>query len=485
MIGYIHFDVKKIPDNIRALLIVGVLIFFCCLLGILGRPLSFLATFWIANAVLLGVFLRFPNYHNLGGWLGAFIGYMSADLVTGNHLLLTVFLTMANMINVFVSILIIKWFRLNFRNYNKGLTFLYLFLICAFGGCLSGAIFAVSTIPFVPNTFMNPDRIWIDFGMWWTGEILNIITYLPIVLALPSKATLQKYWQNKSQENVQFIEILPALFVLISVILSHFFTGPGSIMFPIAALIWASLRYNLFFITIINLIVVTFLYTSLSSFYASVSSLAYLSTAISIRVGLVMLALGPLTLSIIDTNREKLYNQILYLANHDSLTSTMNRRFFYEESERLVKQHSQKNVVESISVLLLDLDHFKKINDLYGHVSGDYVLQEFTKIVKSNLRETDLFGRLGGEEFAILFKNLSLKQSAQIAQRICNAVSQTPIYLENGEILNISVSIGLSFQTSPYCVPFQQLIRQADLALYQAKENGRNQLCINHNLGTT
>ena len=485
MIGFIQLNSKKLHENIHAFFIFGIIIFSCCLIGILGRPLTFLATFWIANAVLLGIFLRFPNYHNLGGWLGSFIGYMAADLVTGNYVLLTLFLTMANMINVFVSMLIIRWFHLNFRNYNKGLTFLYLFLISALGGCLSGAIFAVSTIPFVPNTFMNPARIWVDFGMWWTGEILNIITYLPIVLAIPTKAVLQEYWKNKRQENFQFIEILPAIFVLISVILAHFFTGPGSIMFPIAALIWASLRYNLFFVTIINLIVVTFLYTSLSTFYASESSTAYLSTAISIRIGLVMLALGPLTLSIISMNRQKLYHQILYLANHDSLTSTMNRRFFYEESERLVNHISPKNVSESITILLLDLDHFKKINDHYGHMTGDYVLQEFTKIVKSNLRETDLFGRLGGEEFAILFKNLSLKQSTQIAQRICNSVHQTPIYLENGEILNISVSIGLSFQTLPYCVPFQQLINQADLALYQAKENGRNQLCVKHNLGTT
>lgn len=105
-------------------------------------------------------------------------------------------------------------------------------------------------------------------------------------------------------------------------------------------------------------------------------------------------------------------------------------------------------------------------------------MQEFTKQVKAQIRSDDLFGRLGGEEFAILFKNLNLEQSIQIAQRICNTVFTTPILLDDGRILNISVSIGLSYQTLPYCVPFQQLIKRADDALYLAKEKGRNQLCI-------
>ncbi|SPL72316.1 Response regulator PleD [Acinetobacter stercoris] len=474
---------QKMKVNTRSFIVIGIIIFLCALLGILGRPLSFLATLWVANAVLLGVFLRYPNFLNVGGWLGSFTGYMAADLITGNDFTLTLFLTLANMANVFVSLIIIKSFRLDYTQYNKGLTFLYLFLLNAFGGCLVGALFAVSTIPYVPNTFMQLDRIWTDFGMWWTGEILNIITFLPIILALPSKKIIQQYYKKIKQQPFQIKQVLPLCAVIISVVFAHFFIGPGSIMFPIAALIWASLSYNLFYVTIINCFVVTFLYTSLSAFYIAESSDAYLATAISIRIGLFMLALGPLTLSIISLNRQKLYHQILYLANHDSLTTTLNRRFFYEESERVVASSSNKKIAESISILLLDLDHFKKINDLYGHHIGDFVLQNFTTIVKSNLRNQDLFGRLGGEEFAILLKNLSLQQSIQIAERICDAVYNTPILLENGECISISVSIGLSHQTMPHYVPFQQLINRADHALYQAKEKGRNQLCVDYNLG--
>ncbi|WP_111859173.1 GGDEF domain-containing protein [Acinetobacter sp. CFCC 10889] len=454
------------------------IIFVCALVGILGRPLFFLAIFWPANAILLGLFLRFPSLRNIGGWLGAFAGFMIADLITGNYFVLTLFLTISNLLHAICSLALLRFFKLDFRQYNKGLTFLFLFLISAFGGCLAAAGFASLTVPHLPNTFMTPERVWTDFGMWWTGEILNVIAFLPILLAIPDQQTFKNYWQDQKLNPIQIKAFMPLLAIIGSVILTHFFIGPGAIMFPIAALIWAALTYNLFFIAIINCIVCMMLYNSLTAYYIAQSPDAYLITTISVRIGLMMLALGPLTLAIISLNRQKLYHQILYLANHDGLTTTMNRRFFYEESERTVTVIPQKKPAQTVTILLLDLDHFKRINDRYGHSAGDLVLQEFSRQVREQIRGDDLFGRLGGEEFAILLKDLTLAQSVDIAQRICNKVFATPICLENGECLHISVSIGLSYQTLPYCVPFQQLIKRADEALYQAKEKGRNQLCL-------
>ena len=403
---------------------------------------------------------------------------MVADLIMDNHFILTLFLTISNMLHAACSLALLHFFKLDFRQYNKGLTFLFLFLISAFGGCLAAAGFAALTVPHLPNTFMTPDRIWTDFGMWWTGEIVNVIAFLPILLAIPDSKTFKNYWHDHKQHPIQFKTFTPLIAVIGSVVLTHFFIGPGAIMFPIAALIWAALSYNLFFITIINCIVCMMLYNSLTEYYIEQSPNAYLITTISVRIGLMMLALGPLTLAIISLNRQKLYHQILYLANHDGLTTTMNRRFFYEESERTVTIIPPKKPAKTVTILLLDLDYFKKINDRYGHSAGDLVLQEFSRQVREQIRGEDLFGRLGGEEFAILLKDLTLAQSVDIAQRICNKVFATPICLENGECLHISVSIGLSYQTLPYCVPFQQLIKRADEALYQAKEKGRNQLCL-------
>lgn len=471
-----------LKENLSAFLIVAGIIFVCAILGILARPLSFLAIFWPANSVLLGLFLRFPNLKKTGAWIGAFLAFMLADLITGNTFLVTLFLTIANLLLAIVTLALIKLFKLDYKQYNKGLTFLYLFMISAFGGCLAAPVFASLTVPHLPNTFMSMDRIWIDFGMWWTGEILNIVAFLPIILAIPEKQTVQDYLHNFKLTPLQPNTFLPLVAVIISVVLTHFFIGPGAIMFPIAALIWAALSYNLFLVSVINCVVCMFMYNSLTGYYIAQSPDAYLATTLSVRIGLFMLVMGPLTLAIISQNRQKLYHQILYLANHDGLTTTMNRRFFYEESERTVTEDLEKKHAQSVTILLLDLDHFKRINDQYGHDTGDVVLQKFTNEVKAQIRTSDLFGRLGGEEFAILFKDLSLEQSIAIAQRICNTVFNTPIYLDDGRALNISVSIGLSYQTLPNCVPFQQLIKRADDALYQAKEKGRNQLCIERNL---
>lgn len=467
---------------LKAFAVVSLAIFILALLGIFSRPLSFLASVWIANAALLGLFLRLPQFSNIGGILGAFTGFMLADLFTGSPLQLTFFLTIANLLSVLVTLYLIYLFRLDYRNFNQGLTFLYLFLMCTFGGSLVSAVFAVSTVPYLPNTFMQPDRFWTDFWMWWSGESANYVIFLPIFLAIPTLQIIREHWAQQKEQPFQFKTVLPLIAIGSSVIVTHFFNGPGAIMFPIAALIWASLTYNLFIITIINCIICMVLYQSLTSFYLAQSPEAYLTTTVSVRIGLCMLALGPLTLSIINMNRQKLYHQILYLANHDSLTTTMNRRYFFEESEKTVQ--SVRQTARSVTILLLDIDHFKKINDQYGHHAGDIVLQQFTQIIAENLRQSDLFGRLGGEEFAILLKNLSLTESIQIAQRLCNLVYDHPITLPNNEVLHISVSIGLSYQTCPYYIPFQQLINRADDALYEAKETGRNKLCVERQLTT-
>lgn len=468
--------------NTQALVILAGVILLCCLVGILGRPLSYLAILWPANAVLLGMFLRFPQFNNLGGWLGAFLGYMVADLITGNTFFLTLCLTLANLLNPLTTLILLKIFGLHYKQYNKGLTFLFLFLISAFGGCLASPVFAVLTIPYLENTFMDVDRQWIDFGMWWTGEILNLVAFLPIVLAIPDLKDIKLYLTDKKHQALSLKYSFPLIAVILSVALTHFFIGPGAIMFPIAALIWAALSYNLFFVTIINCFVAMFMYNSISTYYLAESPDAYFATTLSVRIGLFMLALGPLTLSIISLNRQQLYHRILYLANYDGLTTTMNRRFFYEESERTVKENSTHPTDQSVTLLLMDLDHFKKINDRYGHEAGDRVLQEFSRIVKSRIQPSDLFGRIGGEEFAVLLKNKSLEQSIQTAQAICDAIHQTPVILNSGYQLNISVSIGLSYQHLPYCTPFQQLINRADSALYTAKTQGRNRLCVEQHL---
>lgn len=467
-----YFKTFHLNRQFYAYTILCLVVMLTCLMGILSRPANLLAFFWPANAVLLGMFLRLPQLNNTGGWLGAFSGYILADLITGNSLVLTLFLTVSNIITVSVSLFFIYQTRLNYRNYNKGFTFLYLFSICALAGCFASALFAVNTIPYAPNTFMSPDRKWIDFGMWWTGEIINCITILPLILAFPARAEFHHFF-TKDLPKISFVHLLPLFAIIISVIFTHIFFGPGALLYPLAAMIWAALTYRLFSLTIVNSIVCLVTYHSLTSFYLSESSDAYFSTAISVRIGLCMLGLAPLVLAIISSNRQELYQRVLYMANHDSLTKAMNRHSFFEKGERLIKNSKS----QPLTAIMMDIDHFKKMNDQYGHHTGDLVLQNFADQVRTCLRSEDLFARIGGEEFIILLSCTEEYQAHQIAERIRQVIESTPVHQQGKSDIYITVSIGVAKQ-NPDDPVLQHLVNTADQALYQAKSQGRNQVMI-------
>jgi len=161
----------------------------------------------------------------------------------------------------------------------------------------------------------------------------------------------------------------------------------------------------------------------------------------------------------------------LTLANTDALTGALSRRNFLTLAEQELARASRYQL--PLMVLMLDLDHFKRINDHYGHAAGDAVLQSFVSTVAAVLRESDLIGRLGGEEFAVLLPSTSAEGGAALAQRIIDSVRASPVELA-GEQIEFTVSIGggcLGAETS-----FAALLNVADAALYQAKRAGRDRL---------
>ncbi|MES2878701.1 MAG: diguanylate cyclase [Pseudomonadota bacterium] len=161
----------------------------------------------------------------------------------------------------------------------------------------------------------------------------------------------------------------------------------------------------------------------------------------------------------------------LTLANIDALTGALSRRNFMNLAEQELARSSRYEL--PLMLLMLDLDHFKLINDRYGHAGGDLVLQGFVQTVASVLRESDFIGRIGGEEFAVLLPNTTLEGGQALAQRIIECVRAHPVKL-NGDHIAYTVSIGagcLSTETS-----FAALLGLADAALYRAKNGGRDRL---------
>lgn len=162
------------------------------------------------------------------------------------------------------------------------------------------------------------------------------------------------------------------------------------------------------------------------------------------------------------------------LATIDALTELYNRRYFIEQADKEYLRAKRYDL--SLSLISIDIDHFKKVNDNYGHPAGDKVLIEVSKLLKKSLRETDVLARIGGEEFSILLPETTATEALVFAERIRIAQSDLRISGDwQGEI-QLSVSIGISsYQVDD--LDFDELFSRADKALYQAKNAGRNQVC--------
>lgn len=172
------------------------------------------------------------------------------------------------------------------------------------------------------------------------------------------------------------------------------------------------------------------------------------------------------------TELQRMTEELLHMSQTDPLTGIANRRTLMgtlEEEYRRAKRYGHH-----LSVLMLDLDHFKQINDRYSHATGDIVLKEFVGVVLPEIRVNDCFARMGGEEFAILLPETSLGSACRFAERLCRAVEDLTIDSPQGEI-DITVSIGVAVLGDDDENP-ENLINRADRCLYAAKSEGRNRV---------
>jgi diguanylate cyclase (GGDEF)-like protein len=165
-------------------------------------------------------------------------------------------------------------------------------------------------------------------------------------------------------------------------------------------------------------------------------------------------------------------NKLKDLATKDSLTDILNRGGFFQTAQHLLMLSQRQK--SDASFILMDLDYFKNINDTYGHFIGDKVLINFTQIIQSFLRKSDLIGRVGGEEFAVFLSDTGIDGAFQLADKIRKAIGNSPLEIE-GKIISYTVSLGVdSSQEKDYSI--DQLYKRADLKLYSAKGKGRNRV---------
>lgn len=156
----------------------------------------------------------------------------------------------------------------------------------------------------------------------------------------------------------------------------------------------------------------------------------------------------------------------------DALTGMQNRRYFDDALREYLEEF--RKIDRPIGLMILDLDHFKMVNDTYGHDTGDDVLRAVAKCLREMTRYHDIVARLGGEEFAIVAPNMGIDMLARLAERIRNAISVMPVSSGNVR-LKVTTSVGLAIWDRSESV--EQFYRRADAQLYEAKRKGRNRVC--------
>ena len=172
------------------------------------------------------------------------------------------------------------------------------------------------------------------------------------------------------------------------------------------------------------------------------------------------------------SQRKEMEAELFRQASTDSLTGIINRRYFQNQAEQEVRR--SRRFARDMAVMMIDIDHFKPINDTYGHAVGDTIIQGVVKRALECLRQSDSIGRVGGEEFAVLLPETALAAARDVAERLRAHIEARPYIIGSGA-LACTVSIGVA-QLSALDSSLEDLLHRADTALYAAKNDGRNRV---------
>ncbi len=173
---------------------------------------------------------------------------------------------------------------------------------------------------------------------------------------------------------------------------------------------------------------------------------------------------------------EENFQRAMYdAALRDDLTKAFNKKYFIDRIEQEVPL--ARRTAQPLSLIMFDVDHFKSVNDTFGHVAGDHVLAKLAQVTHSTTRAEDVFGRYGGEEFAILCKGVPLLSAGAMAERLRALVESTEFVFDNREI-PVTISLGVAAVPDVNAQNGTELISAADEALYAAKNSGRNRVCL-------
>ncbi|MBN9361836.1 sensor domain-containing diguanylate cyclase [Devosia sp.] len=453
----------------RDILIVAALVFLASIAGGLSRPSGFLAVFWPANALLAGVLVRSGRLRAVPVLVGAAFGYLAAALVIGDSLRMGILLTSGNLVGALAFTLLFGALEPEDRALNRPQGVISLVLMACAASAAAGVIGGLASSEITATSYFE------GWSAWFAAELVNYLALLPVILTLPPPS---KWWPLPRLRREALLPMaLPVLVTVLVIALSMLVPHPVSIVFPVPALIWCALTLPLSATAILVMVYsgAAMIGMKLGLFDLGLGAEVTGDSITIVHLGVALVALGPMVIASVNVERRRRIEQLERLARHDSLTDALTRSTFMEEGTSLISQLQLERA--AVAVLVLDADHFKQINDLHGHPSGDRVLVAVAAAIRTAIRQGDLFGRIGGEEFALVLPRVSRREAQAVAERMRRAVANLAVVLESGSLQRITVSIGVAFDASSRS-GLSEMVSLADRAMYEAKRAGRDQVVV-------
>lgn len=448
-------------DPLPPLHIPGFLLLAVCayVLSSQWQALEALSTFGIANALMLGLLAKFPRWREWNSYACIAAASALSHWLGGSALADATLKAFADTAGVAIGVTMLSRLPLQTLQLRRESSPMLVLLACLAASVTTTVLGLPAQAPLFDSSLPKA------LALAVSTELMNHVLVVPLVLSF--RPYLQ--WQR-----LRWTDALPLAALLASELLATLIGGPGAIAFTLPAFIWCALRFPLY---ITATVFAMFTFWKCQAFAMGHSSMttAYFANIISLRVGLSLLWLGPLTVACSQAARNDVLRRLNYASQHDHLTHTLVRATFMQRSEAALELLRTDH--GAMAVLMLDIDHFKQVNDQHGHAMGDTVLQSFASTVKRMLRQSDLMGRYGGEEFCVCLPGVSEADALVIAERLRAGVLALPFTTAGHEPLHVTVSIGMAYYASgalPESV--SAALAQADTMLYRAKTGGRNRV---------
>lgn len=447
----------------------------------ISRQAGNIATLWPPNGVLVAALLLTPQRRWREVLLAGVIGSMAANLWFGDSYLVAGSITIANLVEAGIAATIISRQTARRVLFQRSTDVVVLIIAAVTAAIVAGAVSATSAMLLADAPFMK------IFVKWVLGDVLGLLVVMPITMIAHAHLTRGPDLMMSRRSTV---EALLLLAVVLAVSLAVYSPGAPPVQFLIMpTVLLASFRLGPLGAALSTVIVaiVGSLGTVMASRAGAVTPDQATLRVFNFQLNLAVLFLTALPIGSAMAQRshlerdltdekeraDRFASEMASLVNVDDLTGLSTRRFFMDQLDALAA--TSRRLQQPLTLAMIDIDHFKPINDQHGHAIGDAMLKAIGVACRSVVRSNDVIGRLGGEEFAMLMPLTEEESAYRIVDRLREAVAAIAIATGDGRTVSVTMSVGIAMLVDQQP---DRLLLDADRALYLAKELGRNRVVL-------